>query len=372
MNTLQEGKKRDSTYELLRVIAILSIISYHIWNGTIRPSLLKTMREGELFNSPVFYAKLLIPEALTYFAVACNNQFLLISGFFMAGTGKRFRLDRKIGELMKQMGFAVTLLILVSAVIVRIRPDFGVQPVIILDYNNEFWFPGYYISVIILADLFLNRFLEGLDREAYGSFVMILLAVISLSWISGLANGFSGNLVTFAVGVFLFSLGGYLRKFDPFRNVRASALVLVMLAVYVLGFLSYHTQTVAAIQADPSVPFIQILPSQTYGSIHMIVHTVALFELFRRLHVPNSRTINFMGKAVFMVYVLHENRLAWNIWRQKDWVQLLYDRPIAFCLQLLVWTLCAFGVCLLSYAFYLGVVRLCGRFKRFVLRGEAE
>ena len=372
MNRLQEVKKRNATFELLRVAAMLLIIVFHIWNIAIRPPLTRIMRDGELFNSPVFYTKLLIPEVLAGFGSIGNNLFILISGFFMAGAGKKFRLDRKIGELMKQLGFAVALLILASAAVVRFWPELCVQTVVVSDFNEEYWFLGYYIAIIVLAELLLNPFLEKLDRDAYRTFLLLLFAASEIGWITGLITDLSPRLQVLTVGVFFFCLGGYLRKYEPFRRVRSSALTLTILACYGLAFFSYRTRTLSLIQADPSTPFLQVIPSYSTNSILVVLISVAFFERFRRLRVPDSRAIAFLGKAVFMVYVVHENRLVWNLWSKTDWVRLLYDRPGAFCLRLVLGSLCMFGVCVLAYVLYLGFIRLCASLKRWVLRADAE
>ncbi|MDO4989868.1 MAG: acyltransferase [Eubacteriales bacterium] len=372
MNRIQEGKKRNSTFELLRIAAMFLIIGFHIWNSAIRPPLDRIMREGELFNSPMFYSKLLVPEVLAGFGSIGNNLFILISGFFMAASGKKFRLGGKIGELLKQLGFAVVLMLLVSAAFVRFRPDLNVQTVVVSDFNEEYWFLGYYIAIIVLADLFLNRFLETLSRDSYRTFLLVLFAAISIGWIDKMIIELSYRLHELAAGVFFFCLGGYLRKYEPFRNVRAFVLTLTILACYGLAFFSYRTQTLSLIQADPSTPFLQIIPSYSTNSILIILISVAGFERFRRLRVPDSRAINFLGKGVFMVYAVHENRLVWNLWSKTDWVRLLYDRPGVFCLRFILCILCTFGICILAYVLYLGFIKACGGLKRCVLRGDAE
>ena len=50
----------------------------------------------------------------------------------------------------------IAALILASAAVVRFWSELCVQTVVVSDFNEEYWFLGYYIAIIVLAELLLK------------------------------------------------------------------------------------------------------------------------------------------------------------------------------------------------------------------------
>jgi len=83
--------KRDSNFELLRIISMLMIISYHIVLHCISIQLTDktsiTEWENGWFNQPFFYKKLCILNLILPMGNTANNIFILITGYFFCGGG---------------------------------------------------------------------------------------------------------------------------------------------------------------------------------------------------------------------------------------------------------------------------------------------
>ena len=63
------------------------------------------------------------------------------------------------------------------------------------------------------------------------------------------------------------------------------------------------------------------------NSFITIILAIALFELFRRIPLKNSKVVEFMGKATLMVYLLSDNAFVYSIWRHFDLISLFAKRP---------------------------------------------
>ena len=74
-----------------------------------------------------------------------------------------------------------------------------------------------------------------------------------------------------------------------------------------------------------------------------------MFELFRRLRLPSLGCINCLGKATFMIYLIHDNGFAYSLWETQDWVTLLYEDFWGFMAKLGIWTLGVFVTGLVAY-----------------------
>lgn len=84
---MENGKMRSSNIELLRNVAMLMIVSYHIVCHCVNVQLtdkgsMERLENG-LFNQPVFYKKLMLLDTFNTFGIIGNVIFILISGYFM-------------------------------------------------------------------------------------------------------------------------------------------------------------------------------------------------------------------------------------------------------------------------------------------------
>jgi hypothetical protein len=90
----------------------------------------------------------------------------------------------------------------------------------------------------------------------------------------------------------------------------------------------------------------------------VVIIGVCLFELVRRINVPSLRGINLIAQATFMIYLLHDNGLAYSIWQTQDWITLLFNDPTGFLIKLLLWTLSVFAIGLVAYGVFIVLCKL--------------
>ena len=74
--------------------------------------------------------------------------------------------------------------------------------------------------------------------------------------------------------------------------------------------------------------------------------------------MPNSRIINFLGSATFMVYLLHDNEFVRSIWNTQKWIDLLYNDIWLFTKTYVLWTCGTFFVGVLFYIIYVLIGKL--------------
>lgn len=84
---MEKYKMRSSNFELLRNVAMLMIVLYHIVCHCVEVQLtdrgsMERLGNG-LFNQPTFYKKLMILDTFDTFGHIGNVIFILISGYFM-------------------------------------------------------------------------------------------------------------------------------------------------------------------------------------------------------------------------------------------------------------------------------------------------
>lgn len=376
-----EIKLRRSNLELLRIVAMLMIIAFHIYRHCVSgqltdPDSMERMGNG-LFSVPRFYKKLLLLTVFSSFGRAGNVVFMTLTGYFMVAKGREIRLVPIAKKLLLEQGYAAVLLLITSLLVFRRNPDSCTTLTEVNLFNSMSWYVGYYFLVMLLARLCLNRYLEKLERKQYRLFLFALLCMTQFKWIIKLLNGVTGNLVILVTGVFLYSLGGYIRRYQPFARVRTWAIFGVIAGIYALLFLSTYAGVQDRIQdyyrEASTDPFIQYIPNVGDNSIVAILLGLSLFELFRRIKMPCCRGINYLGGATFMIYLFHDNSFFYSLWDKLDWITLLCMHPIGFLLRYGIWTVRTFVYGLIAYLGYRLLCRICRKagFQRLFLKSNA-
>lgn len=364
---------RSSNFELLRIVAMLMIIAYHI----IYHCMLNQLITGELFHHPMIYNKLFIMTVIRTFGPICNNVFLLISGYFMINhvpsQGKSVNLKKTAKKLVLQVAFSTVLIVLISSA-VRVLVGGKVTAHNISLFNSTTWYVGYYLAVVVIAALFLNDFLFKLNRSRYAAFILALFGLISFAWSHDLLCGISAELPVLLLGVLLFSVGGFIRRYNPFENVRAYVFVLIIVLGYAFTYIGQYNITTTNIDTfiaeNQSYPFMQTIEGYSKESVVPFVISLCLFELFRRIRMPSSRVINFLGSATFMVYLMHDNDFVRSLWMLHDWMTPLHDAPLTFMAELALYTATMFALGVAVYALYLMTGWIGRKLKPLVVKGE--
>ena len=249
--------------------------------------------------------------------------------------------------------------------------EFPIKLVPFSDFNEMSWFVGYYFIVIVIAKLWLNNFLRNLGQKTYVMFMMTLFALIQFAWSVGVIQNLGGGLERVCTGIFLYSLGGYVKKYNPFASLRQWFVFAIIIVINLIVLGNFYIETAGNIlDYDPesSNMFIQSIPGYGNNQIVPVALGIAVFELFRRLRIPGSKVINFIGASTFMVYLLHDNDFFYMIWNTQDWITPLHENVFQFCGTYLLWIFITFVVGILCYAVFVAVSKALNKCKFLVIK----
>lgn len=365
-------KKRNTNMEILRVFAMLMIIAFHIFYHCAYNQLTET----SWYANPFFYKRLAIFALISPLGQIGNTIFILISGYFMILKGKNIDLIQISKKLLLQLGFATVILGVISIVFyAKVTIDRPIRLISFLAFNSSSWFVGYYFGVIVVAKLFLNDFLQKLTQRNYIMFLMTFFAISQFSWSRAIMANLAGGLDTVLIGIFLYALGGYIRKYNTFDKIRGGVLIMLIIVMNLFVYGSYYISTannILSFKAWEGTLFSQGIPLYGNTEIIPVVLGIAIFELFRRISLPNSKIINWLGAATFMVYLLHDNEFVYSIWDTQDWIGLLYSNIWLFAKTYVLWTCGTFLVGVLFYIVYVFIGKLGKLCKHLVLKQTQE
>lgn len=340
-----DGKSRNVSFELLRIIAMCMIIALHYLS---KGDVLVPLASADGMTGAAVMAWVI--EALCLPAV---NVYVLISGYF--GVKSRFRLA-KIANLWGVAVFysvAITLLLGVTGNLSSAQGTLTFTDLTIYDWMNvvfpvvteEYWFITAYVILYVLMP-FLNAGIEKLERKDYRNILLVLFVIFSVSKSvlpMQLPIDKKGYDVLWFVCLYL--LGGYFGKYGcrifEKRYRTLLCYVIPALGVFVLAFAARYLYLQKGMLAD----FVLTNYFYTYNHVLCLLASVGLFGLFTQLRLDGERTGNVLcriASCTVAVYIIHEQIYMRYLW--PEWFGCAsYAGKWAFIPHMLVTVVCVFA-----------------------------
>ncbi len=276
-------KTRDSNMELLRIVAMLLIMTVHASYRAL-PHPTPASIEADALSG---FLQLLTQS----FSVVGVNVFVMLSGWYAI----RPRLVR-FSELVFQLLFFGVLCLGIEYCVSGQLPPKAITTLFMLNDGN-YWFIKVYIALYILAPV-LNTFAESATRRQLAT---VLLCFFGFQWVFGwvfeatawLRAGYS--LPSF-MGLYL--LARYMSIYRPaWTRLSSKADLLVYTAVCLMVaiasfLLKWHLNL-------GGVLFF-------YNSPTVIVAATFLLLFFSKLHI-SSRLINWVAASALAIYLTHSS-----------------------------------------------------------------
>ncbi|MDE7360163.1 MAG: acyltransferase [Lachnospiraceae bacterium] len=306
------GSKRQANFELLRIVAMLMIISLHyLVKGGIAAPFPFAVKE----NPVGVFAWLL--EAFCIVAVNC---YVLLSGYFLAEPGWK---PGRIGTLLCQVLFYSLLipvfLFVLGAVSVS---QLGVYDWIgfIFPLGTEhYWFATAYLFMYLFAP-FLAAGIEKMDRRELQIALIFLLVFFSLE-----KTILPMRLVTDHYGydfgwfLCLFVVAGYIRKYGirllEKQSHAVAGYLISCLCIWLLALFS----NVIGFSGRAAFTYYADMP-YSYNHLLCLAGAVSFFYVFKNLRVGEgyfAGAVRKLAPYTFGVYLLHEHilvRYEWMRW----------------------------------------------------------
>ncbi len=314
--TATEKKSRQLNYEILRILAMMMIVSLHYFS------------KGGLLGSPISPQMGAINYTiwlLEAFCLVAVNVYVLISGYFGIGEtpvpfdGKK-ALRRPLKIWLQVLFYSViigTIATFISGNIINLYQIFSyVFPIL----TEHYWFATAYIVLCFLMP-FLNEGFNLIDKKTMRAIIFALLIVFSISktvipmklpW-----EKYGYDAYWFVV---LYLTGGYLRRYGirlVTNRLRAAALYI---ASALMIFVSFIVLRAVYFRTGSLEDFVDY--AYSYNHFLCYIGAIGLFLVFRtqkELSVPKQvrNLIELFSGATFGVYLIHEHidiRDRWVKW----------------------------------------------------------
>lgn len=324
-----KARKRNSSIELLRVIAMLMIIAHHsafhgLTNVVLGSHYVNYLNNGSTINH--IFALGILPGG-----EVGNNIFFMITGFFLYK-----KVSVKVASLTKielQMRISALLIFIVSMLFYLIGGDIilkntdyspvsiGVKYLLIPVLSGEWWFISAYVVLVLMSPAFNSLIINNEKLKP----VYVITVGFILFYLSSYVNVQYYGIIRAA---FAYILGAYIAKKTSDRS---------------FGFylsIAIFSWILAVVFSAISVP---IISNVLYMAFTVLV-SASLLSAFKQLSF-SSDTINTLGRATFTVYILHDNFLSRQIfWKNIVNVANVYKTSALYPLIDIVYVLAIFCI----------------------------
>lgn len=307
---------RLSNFELLRIVAMFSILLSHILHHGFGGV--------EFESSPNF----IIHRVIEQFLYVHVNLFLLITGYF--------------GIKMKWRGFSSFLLrclfYSVAIYLVHSICSYGFSfydlfgRISFVYSKHPWWFVYIYIQLYLLSPI-LNVVIKHVTNIQLAQIVVLLLFINCFIGAT-LKSDFNSNGFTVHHFILMYFIGAFIRRNEK-TLVRFKTRLLI--SVYVL------TAAFAFILSNFNFRF------GWYGYVNplVIVGAVCIFIVFGRLKIKSKR-INYLASSSFSVYLLHDEDtfVRGQMIKIGDWLLNFSDNFAIYMFPLLFIAILIFFLCI--------------------------
>ena len=293
--SLSSRTQRSSSVELLRIVAMLFIMVFHL------------NRENFGFPSESVFVERPIYAFLWSWQRAINltgvDIFILISGYFAI----RPRVNSVVSLFFQGIFFSVGMYALW---VLTKQANFSLGELSMhLKPMKVYWFFGSYVWLVLLAPV-LNRYVESATKREFGVFLAVYYFFVCGMewWMSASAELQRGYSVLGFIGLYL--LARYVRlhggrwcelapRYDLLIFLGSTALSALLALVLFWGM-------GRPLVADDAL--VDRLVSHT--SPLCIVASLSLLLFFSKIKLGHVRWINWLVASSFSVYLLHEEYIT--------------------------------------------------------------
>lgn len=334
--TDRQTDRRNSSIELLRIIAILIIITHHFgYHGIFHSndSVYNVLTVDNLSFQVMF------TQVVSWGGWLGNAIFVIITGYFMVNSSLNIRKIFKLLIIMFFYAWMIDFFVLISGLM---APSF----VEIMKASLPIWFgKNWFVSCYIIFSFFIpfiNVFLKTLDEVKYRKFIIGMYFLWSL--LPALKMTTFTNTSALIFFLFMYSIGAYIRLYSE-KIIRTELHVLyrrnfVLLLIFMLSSICIMDGLGVCFHKDVFI-----------GNAYMLINifqiplATLMFLCFVSLPPFYNKTINVLGGAVLGVYLIHDNDFVREVIWQRLFPNIEYITSDMYVIIYIVKVIGIFVIC---------------------------
>lgn len=327
------GNKQNSSIELLKIIGIILVVISHVVQ-TLRNESADVSYQDYVVNLNLATTNIqyLILSMLRYSGPLGNAIFFVCSAWFLLDSNKTNK--RKILQLLMDI-WVISIIILIFVYILRCG-DIGFGMIIKQIFPTVFGNNWYMTCYLLFYPIhpFLNMVINKVEKATLLKTTLIMLFLyVGINYLQeGLF--FTSGLILWIVIYFAIA---YMKLYlvDLSNNNKLN------IGIFIIGFVGNFglvaLTNVLGLYINSFSD--KLLRWSTNGSPFILLMAIGLLNIARNIHIE-SKTINYVAKLSFLIYIIHQNMLLRRLYRPMMWhyiyVNMGYDHILFWAIVLSV------------------------------------
>lgn len=296
---IKQNKVRNSSIELLRIIAMIIIIMHHFGIHGVFHMLDKSYNILIVDN---LSWQIIFTQIVSWGGRIGNTIFILITGYFLINK----RINKKKILLLLISMFLYSWIIEIIY-FYGLNMPYSIKMIVsetIPIYFGNNWFVSCYIIFSFFIP-FINKFLNSIDKHQYMTFIILTFILYNVLPTFKFNTFMNSSLIFFG---FIYSIGGYL-KLHFYEQIKETysekylKLFFVQVFIVIISIIFFDMMAMLFsknVLIKLSTPFVNIL------SVPM---AITLFLYFLTRKPIYNKFINVIAGTVLGIYLIHENNL---------------------------------------------------------------
>lgn len=309
----KENTKRNYSVDILRIVAMLMIITLHSGSHG---------RLLALFD--VFSPYNIYFHWINCLCTVSVNCYVLISGYFLIDSHFNIKHFQSIIIETVFYSWVVLLCMLLSGNVDLSNKDAIIRSLFPISFRNN-WFVTAYIGMYLLFPV-LNYAIKAVDRKKHKGIIILLVCMFGVYQdIPTVDPWFTLGGYTFIWFIVLYWVAAYIKRYVRVENISRSRAGIV----YLLGASVMMFSWILISVLKKRYYFLENYTGYyiRYNSIAATVSSVSLFLFALSFKVSNERIIRLIrvvAPSTFGVYLIHDNPFIREV---------LWNRIVAFSLE---------------------------------------
>ena len=322
---------RTSNFELLRIISMLMIVSFHFfWHGN--------------FTYDTLTMNKLIRDVFFMLGELGVNCFVLISSYFMVQS--KFKWHRII-RIELQLLFYSTMIVFLAKLLIPNNVSLKECIIAFFPFINEtYWFATCYILLLLISP-YLNILIYNLSKKQHIQLIIICFVLWSAipTLIGFIRNNTEVDIMytRFLWFVVLYIFSSFIKLHGFQSKIKTWILFIVSLIIqigvtFLLEIVGEYSETFK----------IRAFFLWTPNNVFMLITSLMLFLTFRNMNIGVKPFINVLAYSTFGVYllsdhpimrkVLWENIFTNNVYQDSPWLlfYVIFVTLIVFCVGIVI------------------------------------
>lgn len=283
---IEKKSERDSKLELLRIIAMMLIVSHHY------------VLHGFEFKNLNFNLNKLLLDFLILGGKIGVNLFVVISSYYLIDS--KVTLKKIIHLVLKVKIYAILFLLVFwsrGEIVTAKNIIYSLFPIL----YSLYWFISAYIIFYMISPI-LNITLKNIEKNSIKKLILVSVLIYSI-----FSHGIGGKLFYSTIIWFsiLYIIVYYIKVYIKIELINNSVLKYTSIIIYILLFLSVlffeSLEKYNMIFKNYSTYFI------AENSILSLIFSISIFLIFLKKNSFKSKFINYVANGTLGIYLVHEN-----------------------------------------------------------------